>query len=432
MIASEKILFRSPDPAGVYCYSPWICQTQTGRLVATFDLGGPGVRHLPGTKSSKGDDPAGNQGKVYVSDDGGHSWSHRADFPLLHARVITAGDRLYLIGHSGSLGVMCSDDEGETWSSVHVLDDTHCWHQAPCAMDYHGGRLFLTMEVHLPGATWPGVAPVLMSASLDDDLTDRRSWTFSKPLRFQEVASNLCGIGVPFYPTGHTSPNHGGDPRFSGDPCWLESNVVRVYDPRHHFFDPDDRTVYLWMRMHSGLTNLAAIAKGTIERDGSLSLSVVTTPAGSPLVVVPCPGGQMKFHITYDQPTGCYWLLSTRATDSMTRPELLPAARYNLPDNERNRLQLHYSTNLFDWQFAGMVASGPTAVHSRHYASMIAVEDDLLILSRSGDHHAKSAHNGNLITLHRVTNFRELVDPSIVDHARFVDPAKLRLLDLPA
>ena len=35
--------------------------------------------------------------------------------------------------------------------------------------------------------------------------------------------------------------------------------------------------------------------------------------------------------------------------------------------------------------------------------------DDLVILSRSGDARAKSAHDGNLITFHRVRNFRELV-----------------------
>ena len=35
--------------------------------------------------------------------------------------------------------------------------------------------------------------------------------------------------------------------------------------------------------------------------------------------------------------------------------------------------------------------------------------DDLVILSRSGDERAKSAHDGNLITFHRVKNFRDLV-----------------------
>jgi len=35
--------------------------------------------------------------------------------------------------------------------------------------------------------------------------------------------------------------------------------------------------------------------------------------------------------------------------------------------------------------------------------------DDLVVLSRSGDERAKTAHDGNLITFHRVRDFRGLV-----------------------
>ena len=65
----ERILFRSPNPKNVYCYSPGLAKLGSGRLVATFDLGGPGVKDLPGNKSSRGDFGCCNQGKVYVSDD---------------------------------------------------------------------------------------------------------------------------------------------------------------------------------------------------------------------------------------------------------------------------------------------------------------------------------------------------------------------------
>ena len=93
----------------------------------------------------------------------------------------------------------------------------------------------------------------------------------------------------------------------------------------------------------------------------------------------------------------------------MTRSELLPDDRYNLPNNERRRLTLHFSRNLVDWCFAGLVAVGEMEKASRHYASMAIDGEDLLVLSRSGDWRARSAHDGNLITLHRVKNFRTLV-----------------------
>jgi hypothetical protein len=134
-----------------------------------------------------------------------------------------------------------------------------------------------------------------------------------------------------------------------------------------------------------------------------------TVPSGKHIAFVPCPGGQMKFHIVYDDVTKLYWLLSSQSTDSMTKPDRLPKERYDLPNNERHRLQLHFSRNCIDWCFAGLVCAGPSPKQSRHYASMAIDGDDLIVLSRSGDERASSAHNGNLITFHRIHQFRDLV-----------------------
>jgi hypothetical protein len=117
----------------------------------------------------------------------------------------------------------------------------------------------------------------------------------------------------------------------------------------------------------------------------------------------------MKFYILYDDKTKLYWLLSSQTTDSMTRADRLPAGRGGIPNQERSRLQLHFSKNCVDWDFAGLVCMGKTPREARNYASMVIDGDDLLVLSRSGDEHAQSAHNGNLITLHRVRDFRSLV-----------------------
>ena len=77
--------------------------------------------------------------------------------------------------------------------------------------------------------------------------------------------------------------------------------------------------------------------------------------------------------------------------------------------NERHILALHYSRNCIDWCLAGIVARGENPQQARHYASMCVDGDDLHVLSRSGDHRAHSAHDGNLITFHTVKNFRDLV-----------------------
>ena len=76
---------------------------------------------------------------------------------------------------------------------------------------------------------------------------------------------------------------------------------------------------------------------------------------------------------------------------------------------ERRRLALSYSPDLLRWTFAGLVAVGPADNAARHYATMAIDGDDLVIVSRSGDEQARNAHDGNLVTFHRVRNFRSLV-----------------------
>ncbi len=408
LIASEQVIYESPDARDVYCYSPSLAVLPSGRLAASFDLGGAGVAKLPGPKSDHGDFGLCNQCKVFLSDDDGVNWRHAADLPMMHARLFAAGKRLYLLGHNGVMTIAVSNDEGGSWSEIRKLDDSATWHQAPCAVDIHDGRVYLTMEKRIDEQTWPSTAPVLMSASVQDDLTRRESWTFSNPLEFDRIVKLPSYSGVPFFPAGVLAPG-AADQRYCGEPCWLESHVVRIHDPRHVFYDPTGRTVLLLMRCHTGLTNIGTMARGIVQDDGSLELSLLDTPAGTPLVFVNCPGGHMKFHVAYDEVQQLYWLVSTQSTDSMTRPELLGPDRYGLPDNERHRLALYFSKNLFDWCFAGMVAIGGSPGQARHYASMVIHRNDLLILSRSGDERAKSAHNGNLITLHRVQNFRHLI-----------------------
>jgi hypothetical protein len=416
-------LYESPDAERVWAYSPGIVVAPNGDLVATIDLGGAGVaemegpvyeRHFLGRTSYW-------QGRALVSVDGGKNWELTGRFPWMHARPFVAGESLYALGHAGDLKIARSDDQGRTWSEPVTLTEGEFWHQAPCNVWYANGCVYLVMEQRKTQDIqhWyvGELAPVLMRAKLGDDLTQREAWTFAEAPTFQQAVdldrADLSGL--PFYPyermTGVVMAPH----REMAPPGWLEANVVQFPDPGHFWHDPSGRTFHLWMRAHTGMTGRAAIAK-VIEEEpgaGAIRFELETAPSGKTVLYVPCPGGQMKFHVLYDEQDGLYWLLSTQATDSMRRPDMMPEDRYGLPDNERRRLQLHYSRNMIDWIFAGMVAVGEVEQASRHYGSMAIVGDDLLVLSRSGDARAKNPHNGNLITLHRVEDFRALVDPAI-------------------
>lgn len=408
------VVVSSPSPVDTWCYSPGICRCPDGGLIATMDFGGPGVIRLDGPKSARGDDKVGNQGRVYRSEDGGATWQLQTVFPFYHARPFYAGKTLYVLGHSHDLMAMRSDDDGRTWSAPATLTHDEVWSQAPCNVHYANGCMYLVMEKQLRFDTgsWRsnGFGAVLMRAKTNTDLTRPEAWTYASSFSLRDICptQQVPLMGIPFFPVKDGPEGELAPGRRPWPLGWLESNVVQITDPDHYWFDPAGRTFHLLARAPTSTTNLAALLKVVEHEDGSMTTHLEKSPSGVEMLYLPLPGGQMKFHILQDEVTRLYWLLSTQATDSMTRADRLPADRFNTPNDERQRLQLHYSKNCVDWCFAGLVASGATQRQARHYASMTIDGDDLLILSRSGDHHAASAHNGNLITFHRVKNFRPL------------------------
>jgi hypothetical protein len=411
-------VYQSPDPERVYAYTPGLVRLESGRLVATMDQGGPGVRDLPGPKGWRGEGPHAWQGLIFTSDDRGQTWTRRAIFPFMHARPFIAGRALYVLGHAGDLAIVRSDDRGETWSEPAFLTEGESWHQSACNVHYvngpSAGRLYLVMEKRARHTHdgWPvsDLAPVMMRADVTADLTRRESWALASELVIGDHVARVDWAGIPFWPLGPTiAPSMSAPGTRPMHPIgWLETNVIQFLDPDHVWHDPTGRTFHLWMRAHTGSTHLACIAKVVEDEDGNMTTTFERSPAGVPMLYVPCPGGHMRFHILYDEVTRLYWLLSSLPTDSMHRPDRLPATRYGLPNNERHVLALHYSRNCVDWWPAGLVARGNSPREARHYASMCVDGDDLHVLSRSGDRRAHSAHDGNLITFHTVKGFRKL------------------------
>ncbi|MDA3927063.1 MAG: sialidase family protein [Kiritimatiellae bacterium] len=401
------VVYESPSPTDLFCFSPGIIRLDNGRLIVTMDVDG---------KGRKKSQPV---GRAFISDDHGKSWKHITSYPFGNARPFVAGKALYILGQSGDLKVIRSDDGGDTWSKFSKLTNKQNWHQSACNVCYANDCIYLVMErrVSRKIRNWlvGELAPVLMRAKLDADLTKRESWTFASELSFHDVIPNvekdpaIDFFGVPFYPSHYPRGFDAASGRNSAPIGWLETNVVQFKDPNHYWYDPQGKTFHLWARAHTGGTGYAAVAKVVENADGSMITMLEKVPSGKTALFLPCPGGQMRFHVLYDEATKLYWLLSSQATDSMTRAERLPKNRFNLPNNERHRLQLHFSKNMVDWCFAGLVAVGNSAGEGRHYASMAIDGENLCVVSRSGDSRAKDSHDGNLITFHTVKDFRKLV-----------------------
>lgn len=408
-------LWESPDPQNLYGYSPGLAVLPSGRLVATMDIGGPATKSwLP---EHLGKDTAGrtNRGLIFTSDDQGRTWTRRGKFPFIWARPFAAGKSLYVIGCAGELLICRSDDDGLNWSEAVPIAEDAKWHQSACNVWYTRGNVYLVMERRVPrgikGWDVGNIAPVLMRAPIEADLTRSGSWTFASDLVFEDVVDTdeIDYLGIPFFKSDKRVPTPLAPRRGMSVPGWLETNVVQIVDPDHVWFDPSGRTFHLFMRAHTGMTNIAAMCKVVENEDGTMTTSLETAPSGKPIAYLPFPGGQMRFHVVYDEKARLYWLLGSQSTDSTIRPDRMGADRYGLPDNERHRLVLHFSKNMVDWCFAGVVAMGKSPREARHYASMAIHGEDLCILSRSGDSRAKSAHDGNLITFHVVRDFRNLV-----------------------
>lgn len=402
------VVDESPDPQNIPLYTPSILRLPSGRLIAANERSGKWKKEgKPGARIS-------------TSDDGGLTWTLRGSGNITHGRLFQAGNAVYYLGHEDDLMIMRSDDEGETWGEPKALTEGQVWHQTAANVWYTKGNVYLVMErlTGEEGGFWSRLAPVLMRARESDDLTKRESWTLASELPFIDVLPGFREnkmptdfFGIPFFPQTHPDTNVlARKPLRQMHPMgWLEANVVQFQDPNHYWYDPSGKTFHLFMRAHTGSTGYAALAKVTENDDGTMTTSLEKTPSGTSILFLPFPGGQMRFHILYDEKTKLYWMLGTQATDSMSRIETLPPNRFGLPSGQRQRMVLYFSRNMVDWCFAGLVDKVAGNKESRHYAAMDFDGDDLVILARSGNERAKTAHNGNLVTFHRIKDFRNLV-----------------------
>lgn len=341
---------------------------------------------------------------------------HLTDFPFWHARPIVLGSDIYIMGQAGDVFIIRSRDNGETWSKVHALTSGEKWNSAATNYLVEDDFVYLVMDHRadneVTGWNVAGLAPRVWRGQKNADLLFRESWSVSDALTFNQFVEHSVGdhFGIPFYPTLRDRPIRLSDDIQSSPMGWLEGNVVRISDPSHIWNDPSKRSLHVIMRVNTaGNAGYAAMVRIQENPDGTMTTHHQTSPSGRKLTFFPFPGGHLKFYILYDQPSQLYWLASSQASDSLCRLDAIPSGRVNLPDNERNRLFLYWSKNCVDWVPAGLICKGENDRHARNYPSMIVSGSDLIVACRSGDDESKDGQYSNLVTVHKIQNFRSRV-----------------------
>ena len=346
--------------------SPDIIRLPSGRLMASMEL----WLQRPSSGTEGGIDYP-NHCKIKASDDGGKTWKLISTNGVTWGSLFYANDALYMIGnnpHTRTIIIVRSTDKGQTWTDeVTLFSDTR-YMGASTPVVFKDGFIYRAFSRRYD-------VSLVVAGDLSKDLLDPTAWRMSP------------GVNVP-QNIQYLSRNPG------GKVSMLEPNVVEIKGKLHVLL----RT-HLYDRLTAGMTAVCDLEDDGVEMKYTFGQ------------LYPMPGGQNKFKILYDEVSGLYWTCVTTPVDTYQDPEPLKKMGFKgPPGNMRRILMLIYSIDGLNWFHAGCVAMSKNPMEAFHYSSQLIDDDDLLVLSRTsiGGKDNYNNHDSNMITLHRVKNFRSL------------------------
>lgn len=361
------VVCYQPASTQKYIGSPSLAILPNGDYVASHDFFGP--------QSSEWQQAvttiyrSGNKGKSWkkISTVNGAFWS---------SLFVHKGD-LYLLGpdrHHGTVLIRKSTNGGKTWTQPTNKQNgvilTGEFHGAPMPVVEHNGRLWRPMETaHGPELVWgKRYGAMVMSAPVDADLMDAKSWQTSSVLLYDST-----------YLTGN----------FTG---WLEGNFVVGKDGQQwNILRVDDKT-----------THDEKAAMVNISNDGKkLSFDPKTG-------FIPFDGGSKKFVIKYDPESDYYYTLVNPIPEKFR--EQHPKRN---PSSFRNVLTLRKSKDLIHWEDVQVILEHEDVLkHGFQYVDWLFDGNDMIVLCRTayndGKDDAKNNHDANFLTFHRIEDFRSL------------------------
>lgn len=340
----------------VYIASPSITIMPNGYYIASHDLFDSGTNY--------------DTTKVFLSTDRGATWSHQSTIVGQYwSTVFENKGILYIFGpqrQGGNLIIRKSTDYGHTWteptSSTSGLLREGKFGGTPNAPAIHNGRIWIAQS----GAS---------SAPVDSDLLHADSWTL------------IGGI------SDTHGRNHFGD-LWQG---WSESQVVA-----------SPQTGVVLMPKIRALPHTALFrvdeAAGEVRFDGS-----------APNAFPSLPGGEKKFGARYDPVSKRFFVLSNPVLPvEADHPELA-----GKPEMIRTTAGVVSSKDLINWNVEKLFLYSPhiddgTFGEGFQYFNFAIDGDDLAVVARSaidvgeGENKPPRGHDTNLMTFHRIKDFRNL------------------------
>ncbi len=312
---------------------------------------------------------------IFRSDDRGETWYHYSElFPCEWGTLFYHRGDVYMLSVSTEYGDMLigrSTDGGKTWPMPTVIhrgagrQSVPGWHKSSGKVLEHGGRLWCAYDfgAHKAG----GHASCLISADVNADLTAPESWSITEPLRYDPNWEGAC-VG--------------------DDRGFIEGTPV---------VGPDG-SLYNFLRynMHRGTPNYgyAGMLRATPqEPERMLEFAKFT----------PFPGNHSKFDVVWDAQSKRYYSIVSRIRNADCA-------------GDRNLLSLVASTDLSNWStLCDLIdyTDHDPALYGFQYVSFHVEGDDLVYLCRTAVNGARTFHDNNYVTFHRIKHFRELNCPCL-------------------
>lgn len=208
-LAQDFVVVAERPSLDLIVDDPALVRLPSGALLATFTFRG-----------TRGDAAHSNPQRFNLarSEDDGRSWQKLSALELCDGMPFFHDGRLYILGNNlgrRDIVILCSDDDGASWSPTVTLFEGHFWNAPTGAArtDRFFYRAFGALVGDREHGAWlEGSSSVVAVGDLAGDLMSPAAWRLSRSVEYP---------GTPVALSGQVYPDHWTD-------HWLEPNVVNV------------------------------------------------------------------------------------------------------------------------------------------------------------------------------------------------------------